>query len=235
MIIELASGRKQKYVSVESYKRKRNVSAHTRKYPNLRENKSAHIYIPAHLNNGSGVFVREDHLDCLNDNDWDTLMDSVLDFQPSLNELSGKAKRQEKRAAKSEKKQSRQTRKSDKNTRKNDKVDGKNSRKQTKADAKKLKGQAKVDKANNPNRKDASEIFDNVIDKASNVYNKFKGGKEDSDNDTQGAKDPSGSDGSDSNDDGKIFGLPKMVVYGGGTVIALSLIALVVSKNKKVA
>lgn len=244
MIIELASGRKQKYVSVSAYKRNRNVSAHTRNYPNLSEKKSAHIYIPAHLNNGSGVFVREDHLDYLNDNDWNQLMDSVIDYQPALAELSGKAKKEakaEKKAARTERKNNKGASKNDKRTAKGDKKRDKGSAKKTRANAKQTRANAKQDKANNPNRKSASEIFDSVVDKASDVYDKFKGGgRNDDDSRASGGSGRSGgSGGSDNSDaegnesqDGKIFGLPKMVVYGGATVLGLGLIALVVKSKK---
>lgn len=232
MTIELADGRKNhksKFVTVEGYKRSRNVVGHKRRYPNLSEQCNYHTFIPAHLNDGvNGVWVRDDHLDTLSENDWDTLMDAVADHQPGISELAkgGRERRKEKKDFKLQKQK-------DKNARKNSRRSAKDESKKIRANAKKTRADAKQDKANNGGESDndkASNIFDTVVDKASGAYKKFKGGGDNGGGDDGGEESGGGSSSKGSED--KIFGLPKPIAIGGGIVIGLGVVALIMKSRK---
>ena len=239
MILELADNRK-KYVNVQAYRRRPIVRAHRRKKAVLSENYNPYIYIPPHLNDGHGVFVREDHLDFLNDSEWDNLMDNVLDHQPDLAAKGkGKARREAKKEKKAEKKEARTQRKAakkdakqkkkvDKNERKNKRTQSRADARTTKAEAKRLKGQAKVDKQNRAGGGDDEDesIFDRIVNKASDVYTKVKGGAsnflprgEDEEEEESGSGGSGGSGGSSNT----IMGIPKPIAIGGGIAIALGL------------
>lgn len=240
MVLELAENGRGKFVYINKYKRRPSVSAHKRRKPKgLSENYNPYIYVPAHLNDGlQGVFLREDHFDHLSEGDWDTLMDELLDHQPEIAELAGKGKarreakkekKAEKKAAKeqrkAQKKDDKSKRKSDRNERKNTKAQAKAKAKETKAEAKRLKGQAKIDKANSGGGRNAGDIFDTIVDKASSTYNKFKGVPdaeytEDTDNSGSGG---SGGSGGGSSSDDTILGMPKMVALGVGAALLLGI------------
>lgn len=260
MVLELADGpRKSKYISVDAYNRKRSVVAHKRRRAlNSGDN---HVFVPSHLFDGiRSVWVREDKFDGLSDAEWDITMNELLEYQPGMSDLSGKAKRQAKREAKAEKKAKRSTRKdekkaatakrkADKNERKNQRRAAIDAKRKAKGDAKIIRAEAKQDRANRPrgggradgegNEPDEDTstgrgIFSNIIAKTKGLINKVKAGAAPQD----GEEPEEGSDGSDGGEDQAADGynimgmnISKPVAIGVG-VAAVSGILYFATKRK---
>lgn len=250
MILELADGprkRKTRYISVGTYTRKKTVAAHRRRRPVLNSGDN-HVYVPAHLFDGvRGMWVREDKFDGLSESEWDITMNELLEYQPGMSDLSGKARRAAKKQAKAEKKAKRAVRKdekkalklkkkADRNQRKNDRRAAIDAKRKAKGDAKVIRAEAKQDRANRPRGGGGSDadddeetstgrgIFANIISKGKGLINKIKGSPA-----PEGGEEPEGAEGGgdESNDSGAdadgfdVFGMkiPKVVAYGGGALL----------------
>lgn len=257
MVLELAEGprRKSKYITVSAYKRKSTVASHKRRRPVLNSGDN-HIYVPAHLNDGyAGIWVREDKFDGLSDREWDITIDELLNFQPGMSDLSGRARREAKKAAKAEKKAKRTARKdekkaakakkkADKNERKNTRVNAKAQAKLTRANAKQTRADAKLTKAGRSGSGEdedgegsdstAKGIFQNIVAKGKGFIDKVKGGGGSA---PEGGDEPEGGEGADKDsgsDEFDIFGMkvPKTAAYVGGGLLVLGLGYAVTTKRK---
>jgi hypothetical protein len=248
MYLELAEkGRRSKRVRVNTYARTPYVKSHSRKYPSLSDGTENpyHIYIAPELNDGVGLFVREDYFDSLSENEFEAVMAEIELYEDGI---SGKGKqrrterrerrqeRKEKKTARKDEKQARKTlkkdnkiqRKADRNTRKNDKRASKDSARATKA-------QAKLTKA----EKKGSTDWGGIIDSAGGVIGKFTGKGGDSDStaadasitNNTGGGDSGASGGGSNNGDGTILGMPKTAVIIGAVAV-LGIGAFMVMKKK---
>lgn len=231
MILELADGPRKKkkvhrrtiikdgevWARINAYERRTQVPAHWRRTRAGLNSGDNHIYVPKHLFDGvNNVWVREDKFDGLSESEWEITMDELLNYQPGMSDLSGKARRAAKKEAKAEKKAKRAARKEekkaiksqkkiDKNQRKNERSESKAYRRRGKGDAAVIRAQAKQDKANRPritggrdgegsdsDYEDTSTgrgIFSNIISKGKDLINKFKGAPA-----PEGGEEPEGSE-----------------------------------------
>jgi len=244
MILELAESpkRKSKYITVDAYKRKTTVKAHQRRRPVLNSGDN-HIYIPAHLSEyllppnlgsgGQGMYVREDFFDGLSDGDWHTLMDELLEHDPMLSELSFGGKWKAKRKAKKDAKAARKKEKWERRQKRKD------LRTASWAQKRLMKGQRAAQDAeasgSEGGANTGNSILDNIINKGTEIIDKVKGGgggRSGGDADEPDGQEGDNSGGTPSKDDDTIFGMPKMVVYGGGTLLAIAILYKL-SKGKK--
>lgn len=132
------------------------------------------IYVPDPTGLTSGMYVREDHFDNLNNAEWRQMMANLAPYQPSVqngvlsegrflnDRASRKAKRQEKR-------ETRQEQKAAKKESKVEKRDSKSAARETRAEAKKIKAETGA--------RPGADILNKLIDTAGLF---MPGGKEDS-------------------------------------------------------
>jgi hypothetical protein len=240
MILELAEGprrKKSNYITVASYKRKPTVAAHKRHRPlNSGDN---HIYVPPHLSEGPGIYVREDQFDYLSDADWHTLMDELLEYDPQLNGgLSfggkGKARRKEKRAKKAAVKREKWERRQKR----------RDLRTASKAQKRLMKGQRDSEQGSAaPGGSDSGgggSVLDNIINKGTELVDRVKtnvtgggggGAAPDDSEEPQDADAPVNPKPASDNFDIMGMSVPKPVAIGGGAVLAFLLLK-VLTKNK---
>lgn len=216
MILELADGpkRKSKYITVDAYKRKTTVAAHKRRRPVLNSG-DFHVFVPAHLNNGRALWVREDKFDGLSDGEWDTLMEELLNHDPELSDLSSRAdrkRRQKERKAKKKEKWERRQKRRDLRT-------------ASKAQKRLIKAGAGGEggSGGSGSESGSGSILDTIINKGTDIVDKVKqatgGGGGNNAPETEGQEGGDGEDNKPQSDD-TIFGLPKPVVYVGGAATA---------------
>lgn len=230
MVLELADGgrRKSKYISVDAYKRKTTVSAHKRRRPVLNSG-DFHVFVPAHLNEGTALWVREDKFDGLSDGDWNTLMDELLEHDPELSDLGSRASRKQRQAARKAKKKEKWERRQ---KRRDLRTASKAQKRLIKAGAGGAGGEG-----GSGSESSGGGILDTLINKGTDIVDKVKqatggsGGGGNTSPDTEGQEGGDGEDNKQQSDD-TIFGMPKTVVYIGGVLAAAYILSKVLKKSK---
>ncbi len=220
MYLELAEKGKNKRVTVNTYSRSGFVKKHTRKYPTLHENNLCdskyHVYIHPSLNDGNGLFVREDYFDNLNDAQFENVMSEIEEHEDGIGKGS-KGRREERRARRKERKENKITKNKDRNIRKNDKRKSKDESKKLKAEGKKARGEGKKAKGER-----GGLDFENIIDSVGGVVKDFTG--KGTNNDSQNTDTAPTTD---NNEPDTILGMPKTpVIIGGLALLGLGIYAI---------
>ena len=188
MYLQLAERGK---VNVSSYKRKRTVVAHKRRYPLSEEAgkdspDNPYIFVPDFESGQGGIYVREDKFDGLPKDQYKLFMDLLAPYQPEhahalsegdeqflagifKNWIAHREERKEKREARKQQRQDRRSKRAD-----------------SKSRARETRAQAKLNKSNSGDE----SVLDKIIGGAKEIIGGAQGGDSGATDDTPFYKKP---------------------------------------------